>query len=67
MSPPAQQKCVKRDCDWQTPLNCPTWDQIKHFMDLHVQAEHAHSAHNYCQRWQQGSIAAPPDFDRGHQ
>ena len=41
MTPPAQQKCVKRDCDWQTPLNCPTWDQVKHFMDLHVQAEHA--------------------------
>ena len=41
MTPPAQQKCVKTDCDWQTPLNCPTWDQVKHFMDLHVQAEHA--------------------------
>ena len=41
MTPPPQQKCVKRDCDWQTPLNCPTWDQVKHFMDLHVQAEHA--------------------------
>ena len=40
MTPPPQQKCVKRDCEWQTPLNCPTWDQVKHFMDLHVQAEH---------------------------
>ena len=41
MSPPDQQKCVKSDCDWQTPLNCPTWDQVKYFMDLHVKAEHA--------------------------
>ena len=41
MTPPAQQKCVAGDCDWQTPLNCPTWDQVKHFMEMHVQAAHA--------------------------
>ena len=41
MAPPPQQKCSHADCDFETPVGCPTWDLVSTFLIQHTQAVHA--------------------------
>ena len=40
MAPPAPLQCQAPDCDYETPPNTPTWDQMMMLMTQHIQLQH---------------------------
>ena len=54
MAPPTPIGCTAPDCDWKTPTNCPNWEQMVRFLELHLV-----SAHNMQVNAPQAPAAAP--------
>ena len=46
MAPPNPLSCSNPDCDFTTPIGCPTWDLMVTLLSQHTQSVHGSTQHS---------------------